>query len=573
MLGEPRCRLPEGIACGGSPPRAPRRLTEKAVCVTIYRQFRRKENAVSLRHESDMSRLTVPVTCSDEMPLGTYLRKYAGISAGMLKRLKQVPDGITRSGMHLRTVDPVRSGDVILLHLPEHCGHTPNPALPVPVVYESAQVLVCDKPAGIPAHPSVRHREDTLANWFAAVRPECGFHLLNRLDRNTSGLCLIAKTAYAANRLRGQVQKRYYALVPNGLTGSGTVDAPIAREQDSVITRCVRPDGKPKPAERIRSACTWHISAIPCSATRSTAATAPFCRRMRCTAACCAFRIRHPERRSSCKPRSGAKCRRCCKNDLKSERKQHIMKDWKLSQTQPQFERIRRLPEQRVSKHIIILLLLAAAMWFGGQIGMAVFSIPFSVIFSALGVPLLGNPTIGMIITLFLTIVTVLLTYVLIGPIERRTLRTAGLTKHRCVRDYLTGGALGFVMFAVVIFMAWATGAVRPAAPDQDRNILLMILMFGGWMVQGFSEEFLCRGFLMMSTGTHHKPWLAVFISSALFGLGHVFNAGASVAGVLNVILFGVTMGVIMLRTDSIWTAAALHSVWNWWSRASMLLR
>ncbi|MBR6718726.1 MAG: RluA family pseudouridine synthase [Oscillospiraceae bacterium] len=192
-----------------------------------------------------MSRLTVPVTCSDEMPLGTYLRKYAGISAGMLKRLKQVPDGITRSGMHLRTVDPVRSGDVILLHLPEHCGHTPNPALPVPVVYESAQVLVCDKPAGIPAHPSVRHREDTLANWFAAVRPESGFHLLNRLDRNTSGLCLIAKTAYAANRLRGQVQKRYYALVPNGLTGSGTVDAPIAREQDSVITRCVRPDGKP----------------------------------------------------------------------------------------------------------------------------------------------------------------------------------------------------------------------------------------------------------------------------------------------------------------------------------------
>ncbi|MBR6718725.1 MAG: CPBP family intramembrane metalloprotease [Oscillospiraceae bacterium] len=240
------------------------------------------------------------------------------------------------------------------------------------------------------------------------------------------------------------------------------------------------------------------------------------------------------------------------------------MKDWKLSQTQPQFERIRRLPEQRVSKHIIILLLLSAAMWLGGQIGMAVFSIPFSVIFSALGVPLLGNPTIGMIITLFLTIVTVLLTYVLIGPIERRTLRTAGLTKHRCVRDYLTGGTLGFVMFTIVILMAWATGAVRPAAPDQDRNILLMILMFGGWMVQGFSEEFLCRGFLMMSTGTHHKPWLAVFISSTLFGLGHVFNAGASVAGVLNVILFGVTMGVIMLRTDSIWVAAALHSVWNW---------
>ena len=192
-----------------------------------------------------MSRMRIAVQCSGEMPLGAYLRNHAGISAGMLKRLKAVPDGMTRNGQHIRTVDPVCGGDIILLHLPEHCDHTPNPALHVPVVYESAQILVCDKPAGIPAHPSMLHREDTLANWFAAVRPDSGFHLVNRLDRNTSGLCAVAKTVYAAHRLRGQVQKRYYALVPNGLTGSGTVDAPIARERESVITRCVRADGKP----------------------------------------------------------------------------------------------------------------------------------------------------------------------------------------------------------------------------------------------------------------------------------------------------------------------------------------
>ena len=67
---------------------------------------------------------------------------------------------------------------------------------------------------------------------------------MNRLDRNTSGLCLIAKTVYAAHRVR-DLQKRYYALVPEGLHGSGTVDAPIASERDSVITRCVRADGRP----------------------------------------------------------------------------------------------------------------------------------------------------------------------------------------------------------------------------------------------------------------------------------------------------------------------------------------
>lgn len=178
------------------------------------------------------------------MPLGEYLRRHAGISAQTVKRLKRVPDGMTRGGLHIRTVDAVQNGDVILLHLPEQCGHTPNPALSVPVVYESPQILVCDKPAGLPVHPSMLHRDDTLANWFAAQQPESGFHLINRLDRNTSGLCMIAKTAYAANDLRGGVQKRYYALVKAGLHGSGTVDAPIAREQESVITRCVRADGR-----------------------------------------------------------------------------------------------------------------------------------------------------------------------------------------------------------------------------------------------------------------------------------------------------------------------------------------
>lgn len=191
-----------------------------------------------------MGKLIIHVRCGTPVPLQSYLRGHAGISAQMIKRLKQIPDGITRGGVRLRTIDPVYDGDTVILHLPETCTHTPNPALHVPVVYGSAHVLVCDKPAGMPVHPSMLHREDTLANWFAAEYPDCGFHALNRLDRNTSGLCLIAKSAYAAHALCNGVQKTYFALVPSGLTGSGTVDAPIARERESVITRCVREDGQ-----------------------------------------------------------------------------------------------------------------------------------------------------------------------------------------------------------------------------------------------------------------------------------------------------------------------------------------
>jgi len=177
------------------------------------------------------------------MSLRSYLCGHAGLSSQMLKRLKAVPDGMTCNGQHIRTVDSVQNGDRLVLHLPETCTLTPNAELAVPVVYESAGLLCCNKPVQMPVHPSVLHRDDTLGNWFAARYPGCGFHLLNRLDRNTSGLCLIAKDAITAHAMT-DVKKRYYALVKPGLTGSGTVDAPIARERDSVITRCVRADGR-----------------------------------------------------------------------------------------------------------------------------------------------------------------------------------------------------------------------------------------------------------------------------------------------------------------------------------------
>ena len=94
-------------------------------------------------------------------------------------------------------------------------------------------------------HPSQNHYTDTLGNCFCAAYPGLACRPVNRLDRNTSGLCVFAKSAYAANQLQYHLQKRYYAVVEGVLTGSGTVSAPIAREQASIIIRCVRADGKP----------------------------------------------------------------------------------------------------------------------------------------------------------------------------------------------------------------------------------------------------------------------------------------------------------------------------------------
>ena len=100
---------------------------------------------------------------------------------------------------------------------------------------------------------------------------------------------------------------------------------------------------------------------------------------------------------------------------------------------------------------------------------------------------------------------------------------------------------------------------VNPAIP-----VSTMLILFVGWMLQGFSEELTFRGYILMSSGTYHRPWAAVLISSVLFGAVHLGNPGVTVFAVLNITLFGIVMELYFLRTDSIWGCAALHSIWNW---------
>ena len=170
--------------------------------------------------------------------------KSRGISRRVLTALKR-SGGLTRGGGTLRTVDAVHAGEVITLRLDG--GETSvaaNPELSADIVYEDEDVVVFNKPPFMPIHPSQRHHDDTLANLFAARYPGLPFRPINRLDRNTSGLCVCAKNQFAAAALSGSISKVYYAIT-DGTPPGDTVDAPIGRLGDSVIERCVTPDGKP----------------------------------------------------------------------------------------------------------------------------------------------------------------------------------------------------------------------------------------------------------------------------------------------------------------------------------------
>lgn len=167
-------------------------------------------------------------------------------------QLKKTTEGIQKNGIWAYVSEKLKAGDVLLLHLVEDSEETSiQPVfVEVPILYEDEDLLIIDKPANMPIHPSMNHHEGTLANGLLYYFKEKGesftFRCINRLDRDTSGLTIVAKHLLSAGILSRQVQNReikrtYRAICQGKVPESGTIDAPIARVCDSTIERCVDP--------------------------------------------------------------------------------------------------------------------------------------------------------------------------------------------------------------------------------------------------------------------------------------------------------------------------------------------
>lgn len=205
---------------------------------------------------------------TDGMKISDYL-KLQGYSRQNVVALKKMPESILVNGRWEYVSYRLRSGETLTIHLNEtETNEKIVPvSLPLYIVYEDEDILVVNKPADMPIHPSINNYENTLANavsyYYDKQNIPFVFRCINRLDRDTTGLTIIAKHMVAAGILSDMVAKReihreYLALVGNesatstassGKTDSamhvfephenGTVDAPIARVSDSVIERQV----------------------------------------------------------------------------------------------------------------------------------------------------------------------------------------------------------------------------------------------------------------------------------------------------------------------------------------------
>lgn len=174
-----------------------------------------------------------------------FLRAF-GVSSALLTKLKNTENGITKNGEFARTIDKVFTGDTIKITI-ENKGHMPEKLTDsnVQAVYNDEDILVLNKPAFMPVHESRNHRGDTLANAAACyMESDTAFRAVYRLDRDTSGLVLIAKNELAACKLAGKIHKDYYAVCCGVLSGNGTIDLPIRRVRESIIERGVFDDGE-----------------------------------------------------------------------------------------------------------------------------------------------------------------------------------------------------------------------------------------------------------------------------------------------------------------------------------------
>jgi len=167
-----------------------------------------------------------------------------------------------------------------------------------------------------------------------------------------------------------------------------------------------------------------------------------------------------------------------------------------------------------------------------------------------------------MLVSLFCTVVTTILVIIFCRFIQRRKLYTMGFIKKRWLWEYAKGLFFGAAMFTAVVLILHFTGNVQLVAV-RGVNWWMILLFFLGFVVQGMSEEVLCRGYFMTSLARKSNLFIAVFYSSAMFSLLHIFNPGFDWLSGINITLAGVVFGLYMLCTDNIWGACAMHSVWN----------
>lgn len=181
------------------------------------------------------------------------LKNELKLSDSIITDLKKYPEGISLNGERVFVTAIVNTDDVLDVCIKEEGSGSILPTkMPLNILYEDQDILVINKPGNMPTHPSINHYTDTLANGVMYYFKDTPFtfRAITRLDKDTSGVVLIAKNKLSSSILskamtEGKIKKEYVALCHGKLNEKeGVIDKPIKRQEGSIMLREVNERGK-----------------------------------------------------------------------------------------------------------------------------------------------------------------------------------------------------------------------------------------------------------------------------------------------------------------------------------------
>ena len=167
---------------------------------------------------------------------------------------------------------------------------------------------------------------------------------------------------------------------------------------------------------------------------------------------------------------------------------------------------------------------------------------------------------IGMLLS---DIVMMLIVFLFCRFIQKRKLRTLGFIKKGMLKEHGLGMLLGFAFFSVCVLLGVLFGGLKIEGISPEFSIGIFVAYLLGYMVQGMTEEVLCRGYFLGSYARRYPVYAAVLANSLLFASLHLLNSGISVLAFINITLFGIFASIYFIRRGSIWGIGAFHSIWN----------
>lgn len=135
--------------------------------------------------------------------------------------------------------------------------------------------------------------------------------------------------------------------------------------------------------------------------------------------------------------------------------------------------------------------------------------------------------------------------------------------KDKIAQKFGVGYLIGFLAFAIIFAIAVFGGGFTTKIVWSSKNIVLFVLMLIGFLIQGTTEEIVCRGYVQGRITEKLGVFWAIALSALFFASGHLGNAGVSLEGFVGLLAFGILTALLRFYTGDLWLCGALHGAWN----------